>query len=1055
MRLALVVSLATFLGAAWSAEGAPETQPTTTAEAPATAQPSVSDLRKVLPDVPSLIERDGVLSWDDGNGSAYRIIAADEKGATLETEIGAVIVTRKMLADNRTDCLAVLPKLVVTARAGKIKDVAGLTLAEGVMTGVHLRCPDLLVIADGVLRKGQAPAADRGPDRKVLEEAAAALRKDVEGSRYDQLGRKTIEDILRRIPLADDAEKFEYDEVLPSFARRVARNGWLTATFPSDPAAAKLAQAIIDAERMQPVTLFEGDGLRLAEVRNAFGQGGWVLNAPDRISFARPHPAPMYLSNGKNLGLTMAIDLPAGSDPMHDAEKAIAARLFHGSRLIATWSREQGLRCELADWRKAVPETGPLISANAVRGYLPPHIAIADLDGDPRLLVTASGILAPPRDDTAGEGERFLADAAKVLPDAPHLDLVGEYFFYYVYDSPDSRFPTLIGNKGVKGDIHQTAMQTLATASGGMCRGDCDDLSELYQAIAERQGRTAHVISLPQHAALAFAEKRDDGWHTFVLQTGQPLQFSAPTLQEALRKTYLDFDESDNFDPNGLGLLLRFSGENTRGSWRLSWRIFAEPEYARTMIDVQKDWHFSTYQRGIRKMLQMIADGDQDTANFRELSGLYQFTGQHDLAVEFHRKALEATPEPESRLYSAAELVMHLFDAKQNEAAREVMLKILDEDLPKMQKELGPRVMQLGFQLAGYCNQGKAYDLSQRVIAETMLDDMVRQIDQVGQFLRSPQFNQRRWESASQLRRILQMYAGTAIALIEGAGTDGIAADEDTQRIVKSVQDWLNNIAFYDIDEEDDILARYASAGAFYAAVLGEDRLIAMLDGVKLPEKNDRKHTARVGGLAQVNLDLQWIRASLPFWYGRLVECFAKDKTELDRKHALMLGHRAAEAAEAATRLGLENPFLDSQAHLAAVITALIAEDEKALRARLHYITEKNDKRLRDDTAETLGDCARFLSKEWYAKVLQCWVEECDYKPKYFWIAWRAALANAPEHALMVGRLAAERFKDDPAFVEEYQFMLQLLGSDAGKAAPKPADKPAKEKKRKKEPVEQ
>jgi hypothetical protein len=1050
MRIALVLALATICGGAWGAETVPAEPPASPATAAATK--SITDLRAALPDAPSLIERDGVLYWDDGKGSAYRVADADEKGATLDTEIGAIAVPRRMLADNRTDCLGALPKLVVNAQGAKLKDVPGLTLAEGVMTGVHLRCADLLVIAEGVLRKGVAPAADRGPDRKVLEDATAALRKDLEQSRFDQLGRKTVEDILRRIPLTDDAEKFELDEVLPSFARRVARSGWLAQTFPGDASAAKLVAAIVAAEKMQPITLFEGQGLRLAEVRNALGQGGWVLTTPARTSYTRPHPTPMYLGDAKSLGLTLVADLPSGANPMDDADKAVSARLFQGSRAIASWSRKDGLQCDPAEWRRALPDHGPRVDDNAVAGFLPPHIAIADLDGDLRLLVTGDGVLTPPRDGSAAEGERFLADAAKVLPDAPHLDLVGEHIFYYVYDSPDSRFPTLIGNKAVKGDIHQTALQTLATTTGGMCRGDCDDLSELYQAIAERQGRTAHVISLPQHAALAYAEKRDDGWHTFVLQTGQPLEFTDAKLPEALRKTYLHFDESDNFDPNGLGLLLRFSGENTRGPWRLSWRIFAEPEYAKTMIDVQKDWHFSTYQRGIRKVQKLIADGDTDTANYRELSGLYEFTGQYALAVQFHEKALAATEDPESRLYASAELIMHQFSADQDEAARATATKLLDDDLPKAQKMLGQRVMQLGFQLAGYLNHGKAFDLTERVLKETMLDEMVRQIDQVGQFIASPQFNKRRWESAEQLRRILQMYAGTAIALIDGVGPDGIAGDETLQKVVKSAQDWLNHIAFHDISDDSDIVARYAAAGAFYAAVLGEDRLLAMLDGVEPPKDNTRKHAERVGGLAQVNLDLPWIRASLPFWYGRLRESFDREKDSLDKAKTLLYGKRAAEAYAAQEKLGIEDPFLDTQAHLAAVITALVGEDEKVLRERLRFVKEKDDKRLRDDTAEVLGDCARFLSQEWYAKVLQCWVEECDYKPKYFWIAWRAALNKAPAHALMVGKLAAERFKDDPAFAEEYQFMVQLLGSDAAKAAePHPApDKTEKKKKKEK-----
>ena len=92
------------------------------------------------------------------------------------------------------------------------------------------------------------------------------------------------------------------------------------------------------------------------------------------------------------------------------------------------------------------------------------------------------------------------------------------------------------------------------------------------------------------------------------MQTGPTHEFIDEELPESLRKAYTSFDASETFDPNGLGLLLRFSGENTRSSWRLSYRIFAEKEYADAMIAVQKDWHYQTYLQGINT----IADHDRE-----------------------------------------------------------------------------------------------------------------------------------------------------------------------------------------------------------------------------------------------------------------------------------------------------------------------------------------------------------------------------------------------------------------------------------------------------------
>ena len=72
---------------------------------------------------------------------------------------------------------------------------------------------------------------------------------------------------------------------------------------------------------------------------------------------------------------------------------------------------------------------------------MPPHVVLTALNGDIVRLYTAHGVLHPPKDGTTQDAERFLAEAAKSLPDPAHLDLIGQYVLSYVYDSPDSRFP--------------------------------------------------------------------------------------------------------------------------------------------------------------------------------------------------------------------------------------------------------------------------------------------------------------------------------------------------------------------------------------------------------------------------------------------------------------------------------------------------------------------------------------------------------------------------------------------------------------------------------------
>ncbi|MBA3845702.1 MAG: hypothetical protein H0X45_03530, partial [Planctomycetes bacterium] len=1010
-------------------------------DAPAKAPDPVAELKAALPDTPAVVERDGGLWWQVGGIGGLKLVGHADGNPQVETEVGLVAVTRKLLADGRSEPLAALPGLVARAKAdGVTGGDAVLTLAEGVMTGFHLKVgdlakPDAVVLPEATLKKSDVPEADRGAEIERVRAGAEALAAALASSGLDPLAIKAVGDVLGRLSQADTFRKYEPDEVWPSFARRVIRHGWLDA-LGSDAAviaaATELEAAVAAAETAQPTTLFAGaGGARLAEVKDAFKRGGWILTTPTRAAYTRPLPQPMYLWGG-NANLSLVTQLKPGADPLAGASDAAAVKLFQGATPIAWWSAESGFAHDEAAWRKALPERPAASEGGLVSGFLPPHVLLVDLDGDVRRLITAHGAVETLADGAAAASSQFIAQAAKALPDAAHLDLVGEYLFYYVYDSPDSRSPLVIGNKLTKGDIHQTCEQTLSTACGGMLRGDCDDLSELYQGIAEAQGRTAHIITLPSHAAVAFAEQDDEQqWHVFVLQTGQPLEFVDATLPGALTKTYSSFDEADTFDPNGLGLLLRFSGENTRSSWRLSWRIFAEPAYAQTMIDVQKDWHYQTYQRGIAKMLKLIADGDDDTANYRELSGLYSFTGQYAKSADYHQQAIDRTPDAESKLYSSVELVQHLFDADDAAKAREVASDILDQQLPALSGGLGPRALQLGMQLANTLVHGEAWDLALRALDDTATQQMTEQITQVAGWLDSNRFNPRQWESAIPLRRMQQEFVGTAIQIIDGMGTDALPENESLRNLVGAVQQWLSKIAFRDIDEPEDNLVRYASAGAFYAAILGSDELNAMLEPVALPTSVERDHAARVDGLAQVRLDLPWIKLSVPYWTIQLTGKFDRGEKELDLPQALKLGARLAEADAACRALGWENPFMNHQAHIGALITALIGEDEASVRRLLTLVKEKNDKRLRDDTAQWLGDVARFTADAWYPRVIGLWEEIVDYKPKWYWIAWRAALNHAPHKALMVAERAAKRFADDPAFTEEYQFMKLVFAETA------------------------
>ena len=997
---------------------------------------------------------DGRLWWDDGHGAkiAIALVECGQGNPQIETEIGRMAVDRKLMSDERADVIARIPPLIAVAKAAGLSG-EGLVVRESILAGIHLRADATLVLAEGVLSKVALEPVARGSELETVERLTSEVIGLLSDTKLDDMGRKTVEDVLNRLPNEDGNQ--QVDEVAPSFARRLVRSGWLEQFMSGQEQARQLTAAINASDVFTANTRFAGTTaggkpLELAEVKDAFGEGGWILRTPTRSALTRLMPMPFYHSGAQAMNLV--VELPSVADPLTYPDPGVAplsARLYRNGKQIAAWNKDSGFTVDKILWREAVPDDRSKqgVNHNATTDFMPPHILVAGFNGDLGGLITAGGWLAAPTAETK-DAERFLREAATQLPDAAHLDLIGQYILSYVYDSPDSRYPQLIGNKQIKGDIQQTAQQTLGTATGGVIRGDCDDLAELYQVISERQGRTSIVLALPSHAADAWAEKQADGkWHVFVLQTGPALEFTDASLPKALEATYKWFGASEVFDPNGLSLLLRFSGENTRSSWRLSWRIFAEPDYAKAMIDVQKDWHFQTYQRGINTMLEMIAKGDQDTANFRELSGLYNFTGQYDEAAKYHQLAIDAmdpVSEAASLFTMRIELLGHLFEAKQDAKAKALAKDMIAVQFPAVKSALGPSAWSAGLQLVGVLKLHHAAELASEAYEAMLLANLSDQlgslqdkVESLAGYVQSPKFNQEAWDNSGQLqelRSLTSQHAGMSIALLDETGPSALALSEPLQAAAKVAELWLTHLAFRDVDEPGEAPFRFASAGRYYAAILGQERFDQLLAAAALPTEGDVDHTKRVGGLAQVPLDLPWIRSSVIYWLARMQELVAKDKVTLDKAEIARLAKQLDEAYVVGAKLGIEHPQIEVGNHLGKLIAALIGQDAKGVAERLQYVFDKNDKRLRDDTAQCIGDLSRFMSLEWFGRVMAMWDRQPERnKQKYFWIAWRAVLTGGTQQGLLAAKVAADRFRDDPAFAEEYQFMRKLYEPAAPK----------------------
>lgn len=913
--------------------------------------------------------------------------------------------------------------LDATALAQRSPLIAALAPAEGAWTEVVLKPVDrsqdvARITAAGIRYIASLKAAKDAPSEPAQRAIATFIKK-----------------------LASDEKPMRPDELDPVFVRRAVRGGALRQLGADAAVTAEIEKAVVESAKTQPTAAFTGPkGARLEERLDAFGIGGWTMSG-SRSAYAVGHSEPLFLPMRD---LALVVELPSGTDPASGPAKAVSAALVHEKTTIATWTaRTDRLESDLATWRDAVPEP---VGRGLARGLLPPHLVLAGLDGDPVRLATLHGSVVPARDGKPAEYERVLTEVAKAMPDAANLDLFGQHLFRYVFDSPDPRFPLVIGNTEIKGEVHQTAAQTLAATTGGQCRGDCDDLAELYQTLAEKQGRFGHLLILPSHTAFASARKDGSDWVIEVMQTGPTYAFRAPTAAEALRNAHAHFDSTAPFSPDQLGLLLRFSGENTRGPFRLGWRIFTEREYARTMIDVQRDWQYQTYARAIAKMEKLIAAGDKDPANYSEIAGLYRATGQWAKAAELYRQTLAGVSDPVSTIDISMDLASALRQSgKPDEAVK--VLTDLSASLKDLAPKLGDGIAQVGIRLSLAMLTAGDKEGSRKVLMQTAFGPLGMLTQRLAQMVSQPGFERSSWSGDGRLagiRQLIGRYIGCLVTHIEHAGPEAAKKDPALAGARQIVDLWLAKLAFLEADSPADAVPLYAFVSRIHALDSSTDALAKDVAAAKPPTDARFDHLKRPLGPAALarQSDLSWIRICPTWWQGETDRAMHGghdiddgedddvvriDPAKADRVRMAEAAKGASAARAACAKLGFADQRLDQAEHFALLTSAIANGDDKVLRERLRHVKLENDKRLRDATAGTIGRLAPLCDEKQWQAVLKAWADEVDYKPKWFMIAWMAAVTGSPKNALATARMAAARFKDEPSFAEEAAFMEKLL----------------------------
>jgi hypothetical protein len=1016
------------------------------------------ELRAALPARLDLSVREGRVYWRAGGLEVEIGPAVPGDDVALGTPHGMLAASWAAFEYPEEDPGPAFERLLEHARATG-EPLAAFRFEVSPLAGLQLGAARWIVVREGALAAVDGLArieAARAAQAEAIDGVGLAVEAATRWLATADLGdpaRRALGAVLGE--LVEPDRRANLDLVPPGFARRLVRHGWLGDWGGGVPAMRRLAAAVREAETPRTVLRYASDAGSIEFREDAFGEDLAVLSTAERVVYTRRMPAPAYLPT---LGeATLAVRLPPASDPLAvfasegpapaavpggGAIAPLSVALLRVERWIAAWDATEGFRVDEIAWRSVYPEGEASGADPVLPDALPPHLVIVEPDADVMRLITQHGSVTPVRDASSAEGERFLDEAARALPDAAHLDLVGEHLVVYVYDSPDPAHPELIGTREWSGDIHQTVSQTLATVAGGTLRGDCDDLSELVQAIARRQGKLAYLIGLPAHAAIAWAERRAHGsaeeWTAFVLHTGEPFGFRAPTLAESLERAYAHFGAGEVFDPLKIEVLLRFSGENTRSSWFLSHRIFADAAYAKTMIDVQRDWHFQTYHRGVEKMRALVDSGDRDPANFIELAGLYAYSGQYGEAVRAQQQAIERTDSAQSRLSLRIDLVPMLFQAERRDEARALAREIAEGEVPALEAGLGAMLTDPLLSLVGgLLDRRHDPALALDILASRVAPRMDAGMDGFAESIRSGRVDLSGWRlgSAERTRYQLRWYAAATLAALRATAGTPAQQTQGWNALARSVWRWLDSIAFHDLEVGESVLDRYALLGRYYGAVLGSERFEAILEAAAPPASADRQHTARGEGTNPLDADASWISISPGYWVGELVEGFDPDRRELDRARVARLAQHVERAQREARALGLVHVSDDKDLRRARLVAAIVAGDRAELGRLLAEVRRMGDRAARLEASTWLARAARFLSAGEFAAVFRVWREELDYKPVYFWIAWSAALLDAPDAAVLVARTAAEQHPDDPSFAAEARYLQERLGERRRRAS--------------------
>ncbi len=377
------------------------------------------------------------------------------------------------------------------------------------------------------------------------------------------------------------------------------------------------------------------------------------------------------------------------------------------------------------------------------------------------------------------------------------------------------------------------------------------------------------------------------------------------------------------------------------------------------------------------------------------------------------------------------------------------MADAMDRQYPALRSKMGFSAMRHAIELANACRKtenGQELHLAELAFIDREIEPVMdTYVDLTSSWMSDQDFDTG-WMRSKRYRslgRLMDSYLDMCLSLLHELSPEERQGPV-ASRLLDSTLKYLNHIAFHGANSDYGLFYKYAQVGAWHSLRMGDEDFLKLVDGATCVSDSDYNHEDRSDSENQLKKDLPWIRTSVPFWTGRLSRFFLPDCDKLDPAAISHLVQSLHEANVAASNLGCScEEFIESDI-AARVLDALSSQDYTSLHKVFRDIAQSDSKSLLDTTGIALGRVAHLLGPAEFLKSLQIWQDEIDDKPVYFQIAWSAA-AKAPAQALVVADLAAERFKDDPAFVAELVFMHSQLAEPSGTSsltAPDPKPDP-------------